>query len=339
MSGLRRILFPLAIEPGALVRFKDPDHKQTHVAAERLVRHHGVLSFGPGDKQALHREVSELDGRPRQVWASVIEYLKTCNRIEDKALTTALADFLATAATLPNSADQVRLAIIATDASSSTMGSTGLTSTERVTLPNIDESSAVAEASSIGVFPVDTTRTQIAQQLLHPLASRSTCVRIMDPQILETYLRDPTRRPAHLEWLLNVLADSLRPHATVSIIGTLQNQWRASNRTRDEESIKALLGSVLQSRRAPLTVKVQLVQALRQPLKNRYLWFDCTEPFDVLHNFYPLGTDPLKEEFRITRQTDDAATMETKRLAGAYEGANIRATVDVSFLAGHTSAR
>jgi hypothetical protein len=328
MSRTPRIIFPVAIDPAALLSYPDPDHKQTHVVAATLVRDHGILSLGPGDAQDLVRAVDQLVGRPQQVWSNVIRLLRASRRSDDQARGVSLADFLASAAALTDSADQVRLAIVPANTAAASGKSSAANVTEQVALPDVDESQAVVAASGIGTFRVRTARHEIADQLLKPLASRSSYVRIMDPQIFELFLREK-RTPAHVEWLLSVLAEALPAHATISVIGTLQSTWRMDNRTRDEASIRGIVETAVQSRRRPLTARVTLAQAMKQPLKNRYLWFDCTDPFDVLHNFIPLEADPLKEEFRVGRQkAGDHA--ETQRVAAAYENAKFPAMVSVT---------
>lgn len=141
----------------------------------------------------------------------------------------------------------------------------------------------------------------------------------MDPHLLEPLIEDPKARPDHIRWLLEVLGQAMPEGATIWLIGTLQNRWKArEGPDNDETRLAQFVRAALIDRKEALTVEVRLVQALSQALKNRYLWFDCTDPFDVLHNFVPLEHDTLKEELRIIRQggTDHR---ETERLAGDYE--------------------
>lgn len=332
MNPPAQILFPIAVHPRALLDFNDPDHKQTHVAAAKFLREYGILSYGPGDRQDLHRAIRELSGRPQQLWAGVLEYLKASRRADDQSRTSSLTEFLQALAKLDNSADVVRLAVIAKSAATRTPTlRTGLNTTEHVTLPDIDESQAVADAGRIGTFPIRTPRSMIAKQLLAPLAARSAHVRIMDPHILEDLVKDAKNSPAHVEWLLGVLGDAMPPDSTISLIGTLQGTWRASTRADAEARIDRFLGKALRTRVVPLKVHVQLVQALKSPLKNRFLWFDCGCSFDVLHNFTALNAEPLYEELRLTRQ-DEATATQTDRLAERYESFNGLARVSVTKL-------
>lgn len=328
MSGSPRVLFPLAIDPEALLRFNDPDHKQTHVAAEKLVRAHGILTYGPGDEQALMSAIGELVGRPHRLWAAVVEQLGK-NRRTDRQRSTSLAEFLAGPAALDDSAELVRLALVGTGAGGQSKQSVRRNMTERITLASIDEANAMTRSRRIGTFPVGTPRQQINEQLLEPLARRSRLVRIMDPQMFESYLSNPKSFPANVEWLLQVLGEALPPHATISLVGTLQKTWHARDRARHESLVDVLLQRVLKNRRTPLTVTVRLVQTVPRPLKNRFLWFDCTDPFDVLHNFAPLEAEPLKEEFRVSRQ-EEINFAETARLADEYESANQPGMVSVT---------
>lgn len=328
MSVQPQILFPLAIDPEALLRFRAPDHKQTHVAVEKLVRAHGILSYGPGDEQALIAAIANLSGRPNRLWSAVVEYLAK-NRRTSRGREVPLAEFLAGAASANNSAELVRLALVATGAGGQSRKSAQRNLTERVTLPNIDESKAMTLSRSIGTFPVDSPREAVGHQLVEPLARSSRLVRIMDPQMLESFLENPKNTPSHVEWLLQVLGATLPSGATISMIGTLQKSWHARDRAKNEAELNAFLRETLRPRKTPLTVTVRLVQTLPQPLKNRFLWFDCTDPFDVHHNFAPLGADPLKEEFRVTRQ-EQTNFAETTRLADAYEDASLPGMVSVT---------
>lgn len=328
MSGKPQILFPLAIDPEALLKFKDPDHKQTHVAAEKLVRAHGILSYGPGDEEALLAAIANLTGRPNRLWSAVVEYLAK-NRRTSRGRPISLAEFLTGPASADNSAELVRLALVATGAGGQSRKSAQRNLTERVTMPNIDESKAMILSGNIGTFRVDTPRQAVGHQLVEPLARSSRLVRIMDPQMLESFLENPKNPPTHLEWLLQVLGATLPSGATISMIGTLQKLWHARDRAKHESLLDRFLQNVLTARKTPLTVTVRLVQTLPRPLKNRFLWFDCTDPFDVHHNFAPLGADPLKEEFRVTRQ-EQINFAETVRLANAYEDAILPGMVSVT---------
>ncbi|MEO2132534.1 MAG: hypothetical protein ABGX78_15110 [Microbacterium sp.] len=328
MSGKPRILFPLAIDPEALLKFKDPDHKQTHVAAEKLVRAHGILSYGPGDEQALLAAIAILTGRPNRLWSAVVEYLAKSRRT-NRGRPASLAEFLTGAASADDSAELVRLALVATGAGGQSRKAAQRNLTERVTMPNIDESKAMEQASSIGTFPKGASRQEVREQLIEPLASRSRLVRIMDPYVFRSFLKDPKRPPTHVEWLLHALQESLPESATISLVGELENSWHVRDREKDEARVGAFLEKKLAARAQPLEVKVRLVQSASPRLQNRFLWFDCTDPFDVLHEFAPLGGDPLKDEFRVTRQEQINFT-ETARLANAYESATQQGMVSVT---------
>ena len=209
------ILFPIAVEPSALLDYKDPHHKQTHVVTAKLLRDYGILSYGPNDKQVLKDAIGELSGRANQVWASTVEYLKVSHREDNQSRTSSLEEFLRAAAKLDNSAEVVRLAVVANSSAALTQKSgTGSNITEQVTLPDIDESQAVIDASGIGTFARSEPRSTIAEQLLKPLAARSTHVRIMDPHILEPLVtkndRQGNDRSAHVEWLLGVLGAAMK---------------------------------------------------------------------------------------------------------------------------------
>ncbi len=329
MSKCPEIIFPIAIDPNALLGFSDPVHKPTHVAAGQFVRAHGILSFGPGDERALLDAIGELAGRPQQLWSAAVEYLKMSRRANARR-PTSFADFLAADAMRNDSASLVRLAVVASaDDVAARAASDRTNVTERTMLPDIDESTAIVESGSIGTFPVGAPRHEIADCFLKPLAARSRLVRIMDPQMLEGYLKNPKSPPAHVGWLLGVLGAALPAGATISLVGTLQGTWPMGNRSRDEGLVETFVRDALKSRTDPLTVKVTLVQSMRQPLKNRYLWFDCAEPYDVLHNLAPLGADPLREEFRVERQRP-VNFEETRRIAEAYESADQRGMVAIS---------
>lgn len=341
MNPPARILFPIAVDPRALLDFNDPAHKQTHAVAAEFVRQYGILSYGPGDKQALYGAVSELSGRAQQLWASVMEYLKVCRRTDEQSRTSSLPDFLQDLAMLENSADEVRLAIIATSAATITQTTQPASNTtEHVTLPDIDESRAVTDASEIGTFPLRALRSEIAEQLVKPLAARSTHVKVMDPHILEKLITDaknPSPLP-NVEWLLGVLGAAMLPDSTISIVGTLQGRWDPRNRADAETRIDRFLEHALRTRATPITVKVRLVQAAKTPVKNRFLWFNCGCSFDVLHNFAPLIHEELKEELRLIRQ-DEATAEQTRRLAEEYESFNLAGSlVSVTkLLGGNTS--
>ncbi len=328
MSRGPHVLFPFAVDPNALLKFKDLEHKQTHVAAEKLVRAHAILSYGPGDEQALLAAIEGLTGRPQRLWSAVVEYLGKSRRI-DRRTESPLAEFLAGPGSSDNSAEVVRLALVASGASAQSKQAIRRNITERVTLPNIDEANAVVQSIRIGTFAAGTQRGEISEQLVEPLARRSRLVRIMDPQMLESYLKNPKSPPAHIEWLLNVLGASLPERATISLIGTLQNTWEARDRAKHETLVGAFLERVLAARKLPLSVNVRLVQAVPNRLQNRFLWFDCADPFDVLHNFAPLRADPLPEEFRVTRQ-GQTNFAETARLADVYENASQDGMVSVT---------
>lgn len=328
MSGRAQILFPLAIDPEALLKFKDLEHKQTHVAAEKLVRAHAILSYGPGDEQALIAAIANLTGRPNRLWSAVVEYLAKSRRT-NRGREVPLAEFLTSAASADNSAELVRLALVATGAGGQSRKSVQRNLTERVTMPNIDESKAMERADSIGTFPKGASRQEVREQLIEPLASRSRLVRIMDPYMFRTFLEDPKRPPAHVEWLLHVLQGSLPERATISLVGELDNSWHVRDRERDEARVGAFLEERLAARAEPLEVRVRLVQSASPRLQNRFLWFDCTDPFDVLHEFAPLGRDTLKDEFRVIRQ-EQMNFSETARLANAYESATGKGMVSVT---------
>lgn len=322
MSRTPQILFPVAVTPEALQKFDQPEHKQTHRTAASLVMQHGILLLGAGDEQDLLDAIGKLTGGPNKAWSNLIPALKACHRVDDQTLSQPVATFLAS----PNrkdSAERIRLALV----DSRTGGvSARLNATERVTLPNTEVSGAVSEAQAIGTFPVGTQRTQIAEQFITPLARLSQQVKIMDPHLLQPLVEDPSSRPDHIRWLLEALGEALPDRAEIWLIGKLQSDWAPARRPNDEARIKQFVRDSLVGRKAPLTVEVRLAQALSQPLKNRYVWFDCTDPFDVLHNFVPLEHDRLREEFRIIRQ-GRANHKETERLADAYDKAGPTATV------------
>lgn len=330
MSRVPQVLFSIAIDPNALLCFNLPEHKQTHVVAGRIVHDYGILSFGPGDEQSLLQAIGTLVGRPNRVWSGLIEYLNSCHRIDAQTRKTSLTEFFASESRLANSADQIQVAVVAEGGSCQSRKSSQRNKTECVSLPFVDEAPTVSQAMSIETFPKGTNLAQIAERFLVPLARRSTRVTIMDPHIVQSMIEKRAVKPAHAEWLLNVLGGALPPQATISVVGTLQADWHRSNRADNEESIRHLLEGVFQSRDKPLTVELRLVKALGQPLKNRFLWFDCVGPFDVLHNFFPLWADPLKEEFRVLRQVNEEARAATKRLVERYENANIPDMVRVT---------
>lgn len=322
MNTPARVLFSVAVDPNALLEFKDPEHKQTHVAAEKILRQYAILSFGPGDKQALLRAIGDLSGRPHQVWKGVVEYLRNCRREDDQARTIPLTEFLQSDSNRDNSADLVRLAVVGNRPQTlADRSRIGANMTEQKMLPDIDESMAVIEAGRVGTYPPSTSRSAISEQLLKPLAARSNQVKIMDPHILELLITadDRKRRPLHgVEWLLNVLAQAMPPTSTIWLIGALANDWSPSSRAGGEARLDELLKRALRDREAPLTVEVRLVQSAASPLKNRHLWFDCGASFDVLHNFHPLEVDPLREELRFVRQ-DEVTAKQTYQLAERYE--------------------
>lgn len=333
MSTSSRILFPVAVDAQALQDHPTERDRIIHHAVTSALQSHGILTIGDGDAEALFDAIAAIGSDSQALWVQLLKALDKWDRIDRRSRTASVTDVLNGLSELKDFGEIVRLIVAGEDAakqhgvSASTKCRT-VNGSDVVVAASVDRSTAIESAGRVGRFPKGTEREEIAETLLRPLGARSTHVRVLDPQMLETFITDG-KHPPHVQWLLQTLAASMPPMSTISIIGTLQNTWVRSNKESQEDRIRQLIETLLTGRTKPLTVRVTLVQSARTPLQNRYAWFSCGPSYDVLHNFAPLGSDQLKTELRFLRQDLDFAR-DTMQLAEAYETCKLPGMISVT---------
>ena len=330
MTHQPRVLLRTAVDPEALLDHQSVRDQQVHRAIARMLEGHGILSFGEGQSNELLEAIACLRGDSKDAWVSVIKALYDLNRIDLDLTIPPLAETLLSDSPADTWAGLIDL-VVASEAHATSCGveaDRGVRSFEmtEVTLPySVDAAPAVRAAGTIGSFQARTHRSDVAEQLLIPLARRSASVKIIDPHILEEFIREdnPAR---HVEWLLRVLAAELPPGAHISVLGKLQRNWPDAYLGDAEARTAAMIGRALSNRCTPITVDVHLVK--HTELQNRFIWFSCGHSYDVLHNFLPLKEESIGREMRFARQAPDVAitTLELAKKLERAGGEQMRVT-------------
>lgn len=333
MNPSAQVLFPVGVDSAAIRDHPTDRDRQVHREVVNTLRNHGIVKLNPDDLKALRDAIGDLGPDSKTLWKELLRGLGGLRRIEESPCTAPISEVVERLGERDDFHGLVRLVVAGEGAAKQhgvddSRGSRSVAGTDVVLARTIDKAPSVRAAGRVGRFPIGTSRVEIAATLLRPLATRSTEVKALDPHLLIDYVEDK-KPPAHVVWLLRTLGAAMPPQSTMWLIGNLHNTWRQANRKAHENQVAELISTVLSDRSDPLTVEVRLVQAAKTPLKNRYLWFSCGYSYDVLHNFDPLGYDPLKEEISFRRH-DDVASKEAPNIAKSYDGAKHPAVVRVT---------
>lgn len=317
------VLLRTAIDPAALLDHTSYRDRQVHRAIVKELMRHGVLVLNKDQDGSLQDSIGRLGPDSQTLWKKTIESLNDVNRVSRDPGLVSVADSLESASPGDIWKKALLDLVIAGEENARPHGvdfSSGVREigeTDVVLAATIDRSPVLQKAKNVGRFPIGTPRSDVAEQFLRPLATYSSAVKIIDPHILESFIRYGTKSE-HVEWLLSELADSLPPGASVSLLGKVQNDWPHAYKPDPEESIKEILTRALSKRTTPLTINVRLVKST-QP-RNRYLWFSYECSYDVIHNFIGLADKRLNEELRFPRHSNvvSQTTFETaKKLENA----------------------
>lgn len=331
MTSQPRALLHTAVDPDALLDHTSDRDRQVHRAVVEALQSHGILTLGRGQSDTLFEAVARLGNDSKTLWVKTISRLNDLNRIDRDLPIPSLADSLASSSPADAWVGILDL-VVAGEVSGQRhgveigAGSRTLGGVDLVLAATIDESPALEAASKVGHFPARTPRKEISAQFLRPLAVRSSAVKLIDPHLLEEFIRED-KFPAHVEWLLTELAEVLPPGASISLLGKLQREWPNGYLPDPETRVSKFLSETLSHRSLPLTVEVRF--AKHTDLQNRYIWFSCGRSYDVLHLFAPLTSEPIGRELRFIPQDPEAAAA-TLAAAAKLEAAT-REVVTVTY--------
>lgn len=310
MTAHPKVLLRTAIDPAALLDHASNRDRQVHRVVVEELRHHGIMVVAKDEKKALYDAINRLAPDSAELWEATIKALDQHMRVSHYAGALSVSDSLESSSLGAIWKKALLDLVIAGEDNASPHGvnySTGVSKigeTDLVLAATIDRSSALEKAKSVGTFPPGTPRSDVAEQLLRPLATYSSVVKIIDPFILENFIRFGTKSE-NVEWLLGVLAESLPPGASVSLLSKVHDGWPREYMSDPEERITEMLTRVLSKRTTPLTIKVCL--AKYTDLQNRFLWFSHECSYDVFHDFSTLRDRVLNRELRFTRQSNDVS--------------------------------
>lgn len=344
MTSPPRVMFPIALDPRALLDYPSERERPVHVGVERVLLDCGILALERDEGEELRRAIHRLSPELKELWDRLIRGLDGMNRLDRTLLPTTVGELVETLGLTGHSATEVRLII----ASESTVescsadlesGTATIGGTDVVVASSIDKSTAVKAVAELGSFVPGTARQAIASAVLKPLAARSGNVTVLDPHLFDHVLG--TARPRrvksgntwveraadHVEWLVSELSRAVPPGGTIELIGDYPSQRRndgillTKELARDE--ITRAIEQSLKNRSSPITVSFTAVQAPKADVKvsNRYLMFDCGVSYLVDHDFYRMGSVEIEgpEELILSRLN----TMQGRRArdrAGAYTG-------------------
>lgn len=308
MNRQPRVLLRTAIDPSALLEYPLNRDQLVHRALVEALRDHGVMTFSQGQFASFYRAIESLSDDSKTLWRKLLGALDDLNRMDRNA---PISDLEASFSSLaPADAWKGFLDLVVAEEAAARVhgvdfvsGSRTIGETDIVLAPTVDTSPALKSARNVELFPKGSPRENVEQQLIRPLASRSQTVKLVDPYILEEFVRHG-RRPERVEWLLSVLAASLPSGASVSLLGSLHRGWPGDYMANPESRLESLLERTLGSSSKSLTVNVRLVRHTN--LRNRFIWFSCGHSYDVLHDFQSLENDTLRREIRFIRQAQEA---------------------------------
>lgn len=327
MSSGPQILFPMAVTAGALLEYNSPKDKVTHEVAVKALLDHGILSFGPGDKVSLHLAISALVGRPNRAWSVAIEALGLDKRVDDSALSTPVQTFITEDVNRSGSGETVKLAIAEESVVTSTPPKwRDPSKTEIVSLIDVNDAGTLKAAQALESFVPGSSREDVGNSVLKPLALRSTEISVFDPHLFDDVLGTSrgSKPRDHIQWLVNVISEMAPSAATLRLIGDFPSQ-KPNAPFLDKETVsdkiqKAISGH-LKARIDPMTIEVTLFQGTSREVKasNRYVLFDCGFSFQISHDVLRLGAQkiPGPDAFTV-RRLDKAQSDRARMIVEGY---------------------
>ncbi|HBS09636.1 MAG TPA: hypothetical protein DEA69_12685 [Microbacterium sp.] len=316
-----RVLFPIAVDPGALTDHPTDRDQLIHREVVTTLGAHGILTLPEADQGALLDAIAGLGEASRKLWEAQIHALYDLNRLDQLPGAMGVGEILRRKEEEGDSQTGARVFVASRALAEEfgvddTSGSKTVDDSDVVLASTIHRSPAVVAAKEAGLFPTGKTRRPaVANTFIHPLAERSSAVKILDPHILEGLISGNSTT-SHAEWLIQRLADSMPANATLSILGKLQRDWQTADRPRHEARIEDFLSKALQRRTLPIAVEVRLLKSTA--LRDRFIWFSSGSSFDVLHNFTALSSEVLNDDLRFIRH-DDRLALQTLQTAEAME--------------------
>lgn len=316
-----QVLFPIAVDPGALTDHPTDRDQLIHREVVTTLGAHGILALPEADREALFRAIGNLGDLSKTLWIKQLASLNDLNRLDQLPGALGVGECLRRKGVEGDDQTDARVFVASRALAEEfgvddTSGSKTVDDSDVVLASTIHRSPAVVAAKEAGLFPTGRTRRPaVASTFIRPLAERSSTVKILDPHILEGLLSGNSTT-SHAEWLLQTLADSMPANSTLSILGKLQRDWQAADRPRHEASVEDFLSKALQRRTLPMTVEVRLLKSTA--LRDRFIWFSSGSSFDVLHNFTALSSEVLNDNLRFIRH-DDRLAQQTLQTAEAME--------------------
>lgn len=333
MSRPPKLLFPVAIDPVALLDRPAARDRQVHRAVVEVLRDHGVLTLGRVDSDALLDAIGRIEGDSRTLWVKLLSGLNDLNRIDRGVRAASVADTLLNLSNHVEIGAAVDLLIAGEEAAKQrgvnfTNGCLTIGETDVVLAATIDRSPTVGGAQGIGNYPPGTNRRVIGDEILRPAAARSGTVTVLDPHLLDHVLGSGRgRRRDHVEWLVAVFASSLPPGSTLAFIGDFPSgRGQRGELLTDElatSEIERAIGRALKGRSEPMTVRITLVRGPNPETKmsNRYLNFDCGFAFEVTHDISRLGSEKSPGPDYLTfRRLNAVETQALEGIAAGYTG-------------------
>ena len=316
-----QVLFPIAVDPGALTDHPTDRDQLIHREVVTTLGAHGILSLPGADQEALLNAIAGLGERSRKLWEAQIHALYDLNRLDQLPGEISVLDRLRRDGDVGDGQADVRVFVASRALAeefgvNDTSGSQTINDSDVVLASTIHRSPAVVAAKEARLFPMgQTRRPAVAHTFIHPLAARSSGVKILDPHILQGVISGNSTS-SHAEWLVQTLADSMPANTTLSILGKLQRDWQTADRPGHEALVEDFLSRALRNRVQPMRIDVRLLKSTT--LRDRFIWFSSGHSFDVLHNFTALSSEVLNDNLRFIRH-DDGLAQQTLQTAEAME--------------------
>lgn len=298
MTKPPRVLARIGIDPEALLNHAGQDRHSLNTQ-ERLLevlREYGVLEImGTPDAKALLDAIEQLSPILRERWTASLVALHGCNRVSVGNLPQTMGDIARTHPLPQELGQSLDLFVLGKDAA------VGQAVPERSGYWRRPEEPEFAVADSadvcltikeirtmhkLGNFPERTSRKEIWDRLIAPLAALSDEVTILDRFFLTKYLRTKnlSKDPyvGHVKWLIESLGRGLLPGSTIRILG----EWPEVNTSgRLEPLPESQVRDRAGERLTPLVrsgqvkgIRVVLAKAWagnRRGAHNRHLRFSC----------------------------------------------------------------
>ncbi|MGO4690175.1 hypothetical protein [Glaciibacter sp. 2TAF33] len=333
MSIPATVLVPVAVDPAALGDHPTARDGLIHRQIARTLEAHGILTLGNQDGDMLHAAIAALDANSRETWDLLIKGLSSMNRVDTDLRGMPTARALDLLGSSNETAQLIRVFVASQNAAGAKQvdyvsGYRTINGTDIVLAATIDKSPALVDAQKVGKFPPGTNRSDVGDGILRPAAARSGRVMVLDPHLFDDILG--TARGSqrdHVEWLVEVMASSLRPGSNLVLVADFPNGRRRDNRPLTinlaKQEIEVAVRKGLALRTEQITVVVTLVQGPKREVKmsNRYLHFDCGVAFEVSHDILRLGsqTNPAPDHLTF-RRLDPSETEHVTRIAAGYTG-------------------